>query len=347
MTTEPVQDCNSDWPGIGDLVSTKTGEGFCKHSDGSSGDGACAVLIDETGQHRIPLIGGIPRFVGADNYSRNFGFQWKKFSQVQLDRHTGLNLSSDRFYSGTKWNSSELHGKRVLEAGCGAGRFTEVLLKAGAQTYSVDYSSAVDACYENHVGHPALQIIAQADIYHLPFRDEFFDYVFCYGVLQHTPDPERAFQALVKHLKPGGKIAVDCYVKMSRPALFYTAKYLWRPITTRLPPQLLLRILRWYVPAWRRLDSRLRRSHRRWLSKVGFYVACVIPCWNYEGVLSLCKSALDEWAVLDTFDALSARYDYPQTPETVRSWFGKAGLADITVELGGNGTVGRARKEMR
>jgi SAM-dependent methyltransferase len=40
---------------------------------------------------------------------------------------------------------SSLAGKHVLEAGCGAGRFTEVLLKAGAYVTSIDLSSAVEA----------------------------------------------------------------------------------------------------------------------------------------------------------------------------------------------------------
>jgi hypothetical protein len=108
----------------------------------------------------------------------------------------------------------------------------------------------------------------------------------------------------------------------------------------------LLRILEGYVPRYRKLDTRLQKTHRRWLRKLGLYLACLIPCWNYEGVFPLTPAALDEWAVLDTFDALSARYDYPQTLEAMRQWFEQAGLTDVDVRLGGNGIVGTARKAL-
>jgi 2-polyprenyl-3-methyl-5-hydroxy-6-metoxy-1,4-benzoquinol methylase len=39
---------------------------------------------------------------------------------------------------------AELAGKQVLECGCGAGRFTEILLAEGAQVTFIDLSEAVD-----------------------------------------------------------------------------------------------------------------------------------------------------------------------------------------------------------
>lgn len=71
-----------------------------------------------------------------------------------------------------------LAGKHVLEAGCGAGRFTEVLLAQGALVTSVDLSSAVESNAHNFpisVRHR----VAQADILALPFSPCQFDVVFC------------------------------------------------------------------------------------------------------------------------------------------------------------------------
>jgi len=67
-------------------------------------------------------------------YVDNFGIQWNLFEKTQLDSYTGIPLSRDRLIRccGPQLFGS-LRGKYVLEAGCGAGRFTEVLLDRGAQ----------------------------------------------------------------------------------------------------------------------------------------------------------------------------------------------------------------------
>ncbi len=50
------------------------------------------------------------------------------------------------------------------------------------------------------------------------------------------------------------------------------------------------------------------------------------------------------WAVLDTFDALSPRYDEAQTLETVQGWVRESGLIDADVRYGGNGIVVTGRR---
>ena len=48
--------------------------------------------------------------------------------------------------------------------------------------------------------------------------------------------------------------------------------------------------------------------------------------------------------MLDTFDALSPRYDEPQTLETVQEWVREAELAEADVRYGGNGIVVTGRR---
>jgi len=98
----------------------------------------------------IDIAGAIPRFVRADNYADNFGLQWNKFKSTQLDSVTGLRLTANRFWANTKWVPEELFGKTILEVGSGAGRFTELLLQAGAKVVTFDYSKAVDANFDNN-----------------------------------------------------------------------------------------------------------------------------------------------------------------------------------------------------
>jgi 2-polyprenyl-3-methyl-5-hydroxy-6-metoxy-1,4-benzoquinol methylase len=284
--------------------------------------------------------GGIPRFVEDASYAESFGEQWARYRRVQLDSITGKPLSRDRLVEGTGWRLEELGGERVLEVGCGAGRFTEVLAATGAEVWAVDASRAVDACAQT-VGDAPNVRLAQADLFDLPFAPGSFDRVLCYGVLQHTPDPRAGFLALVEQLRPGGVLAADVYRKAEYVDR-WSAKYLWRPVTTRLPRRWLRRLVAWYIPRWLPVDTRLARVPR-----VGRFLVAAVPCWNYTGLLPLSRHELAAWAVLDTFDALSPRYDKPQTLDAVRAWCGDAGLVDVDVRPGGNGILITGRRGVR
>ena len=287
---------------------------------------------------RPPLTerNGIPRFVPDDGYAESFGEQWNTYRRVQLDSATGKPLSRERLFRGTGW-PERLDGERILEIGAGAGRFTEVLLDAGAQVWAVDASSAVDAASANLGDHARLHL-AQADLFDLPFERDSFDRVLCFGVLQHTPDPRAAFLTICEYARPGGWIAADVYRKQPYVDR-WSAKTLWRPLTTRMPRALLRRVVEWYVPRWLPIDSRLAR-----VPKVGRFLTAAIPCWNYTGLLDLDREQLRAWAILDTFDALSPRYDQPQTIEVVREWVAAAGLVEVDVRYGGNGIEISARR---
>jgi len=284
---------------------------------------------------RIPIRGHIPRFREDSGYAANFGEQWNRFRRTQIDKFNGTTLSRDRFFSGTGWSPEELSGARVLDVGCGAGRFTQVMLDAGACVFALDYSTAVEACFANNAPHPNLCVV-QGDLYRMPFRPGSFDYVFSFGVLQHTPNVRGAFMSLIPFLKPGGKLAIDIYRKGWAPAP-HRSKYLYRPITRRMSRDLLFRIIQWYVPKWLPIDTWIKR-----LPYVGSALGMLIPCWNYS-YLPLTKEQRIEWGVLDTFDALAPLYDSPQTLETVRQWFLDAGLEDVSVRPGGNGVLGNGR----
>ena len=266
----------------------------------------------------------IPRFVPSDNYAKGFGFQWNKHARTQVDKFNGTRISSDRFYDCTGWSKESLQGKRILEAGCGAGRFTEVMLGAGLEVFSLDYSSAVDACLENHGPHPNLHII-QGDIYHIPFAEESFDRVFCFGVLQHTPDVKKSYMCLAKMLKPGGKIAVDVYTKTVKAMLHYP-RYVLRPLTRKLSPPTLYKIVENAVPVLLPISILLRK-----IPLLGRYLAPIIPVANYSKTLPLDREMLTEWSIIDTFDWLASWYDQPQTAATLEQWLAESGMEQCQV----------------
>jgi SAM-dependent methyltransferase len=272
----------------------------------------------------------VPPEADADH----FGVQWQLFAQTQLDSVSGHPISRQRWLRFTGWDPESLRGRTVLDLGCGAGRFAEVALSFGARVVAVDYSLAVDACYANLGVGERLDVV-QADVYRLPFAPASFDFIYCLGVLQHTPDVKKAFLALTQMLGRGGRIAVDLYPKLWRNRLW--PKYWLRPLTSRLSPQLLYRIVRWTYPVLYPLSLILGR-----VPYWGRWLRYVVPVVNYEGVLPLDARQLRDWGLLDTFDMLGPRYDQPQSAETLRAWFQDAGLVGVEVErvgfLVGRGT---------
>lgn len=292
-------------------------------------------LVSEDGQHRYLMRNGIPRFVPESNYADNFGMQWNRFRQTQLDSHSGQPISTERFWKATAWNAAEMKGKWVLDVGCGAGRFAEVALGAGANVVALDYSSAVDACHANLKHHPNLHVV-QGDIYALPFAPESFDYVYSLGVLQHTPDVAAAFAALPPMVRPGGALCTDYYWKRFRTLMH--AKYLFRPITRHVSQVKLFSFLERHVPAMLRMSRALGR-----VPLMGRALKRIVPVADYTGIFSLSEQQLREWALLDTFDMLAPAYDNPQTLATVRQWMENAGLVDVEV-LHAAHLVARGRK---
>lgn len=292
-------------------------------------------LVSENRNERYPLRGGIPRFVPETNYADNFGMQWNHFRQTQLDSYSGHPISADRFWKATGWSPENLKNQWVLDVGCGAGRFAEVALNAGATVVALDYSSAVDACYANLRQHPNLYVV-QGDIYALPFAAGMFPFVYSLGVLQHTPDVAKAFAALPPMVLGGGRLCVDYYEKTWKSRLL--PKYWLRPMTKRLPKQTLFSLLQRTVPMLLPL-SRFLGS----VPKVGSVLRRLIPVANYHGMLPLTEQQHEEWALLDTFDWLSPQHDNPQTADTAREWMDQGGMIDIEVLKAGH-LVAHGRK---
>jgi SAM-dependent methyltransferase len=283
-----------------------------------------------------PIDGGVVRFRREDGYNSSFAKQWKAFQITQYDDYNKTTLTRARYLKETGWPDSGLEGELILEAGCGAGRFTRLLAATDARVLSFDYSTAVEVSREQN-GQFGNVAFAQADILAMPFAENSFDRVFCHGVIQHTPDPAAAFRALNRVLRPNGKLSFDVYHRDGR-IRPWKSKYIWRPITTRMDPDRLMAILEWFIPKWLPLDTLIKR-----IPILGNYLGAVIPCWNYF-YTDLPAADQVRWGVMDTFDALAPAYDLPVSRDEVVAWFKAAGYVDFEVHEGGTGLVGNGIK---
>jgi len=98
--------------------------------------------------------------------------------------------------------------KRILDAGCGNGRYTRYLLKqadADARLTAVDYSQSMLRRAAKRFASDRLSFLA-ADLTRLPYADAAFDAVVCGWVLEHLPDPRPGLRQLARVLRPGGKL---------------------------------------------------------------------------------------------------------------------------------------------
>jgi 2-polyprenyl-3-methyl-5-hydroxy-6-metoxy-1,4-benzoquinol methylase len=281
-----------------------------------------ARLVTMTRDTSYEVRDFIPRFSDSRNYARSFGLQWQIHAKAQLDSCTGATYSRDRFFHTTGW-PEKMAGDRILEVGSGAGRFTEVILKTGARVYSFDLSDAVLANYANNAQHPDLCLF-QGDLHQIPFPKHSFDRVICLGVLQHTPDVAKAFQSVAAMVRPNGRLAIDCYPRVWKSMVHW--KYLLRPLTKRMRPERLHAFVAWYVP---KLIPVARALHRI----AGAAGRRLVPILDQTDK-AVSQATQAEWAVLDTYDALSARYDQPQTDATLQRWFAECGLTGIEVRSG-------------
>jgi SAM-dependent methyltransferase len=281
------------------------------------------------------IKGSIPRFVQDNNYCASFGLEWKIHYKTQYDFYSQGEFSQDRFFKETNWPSN-LSGQLIIEAGCGSGRFTEWALGTNALVISFDLSRAVDVNFKNNGNNQRL-LIAQADIFNIPFRKEIADKIFCFGVMQHTPDPKKAIFSLVNLLKKGGELIFDIYARKIH------MKYIIRPLIKGMPPEKLYVICkRWVDFAWP-LASFLRKISPKIGPKINWQL--MIADYSREGVQ---LSQLKEWAYLDTFDMLSPKYDIPASKKEVRGWLfelkNQGKIRDFLVEDGYNGIEGKVYK---
>lgn len=299
-------------PGTGLSLDLEVGE----RRDGEIWDGS---LRPSGAPSRVyPIRDGIPRFVPSDQYTGSFGLQWNRYATVQLDSRNGTTYSRDRFLDETRWNSDSLAGRWVLDGGCGCGRFAEVAADLGANVVALDYSSAVDAARKNLGAHPNAHFV-QGDLLNPPFRRNAFDFAYSIGVLQHTPDPAAALRAVIGLVGPGGAFALTIYGR--RWYTPFNAKYVIRPLTRRIPPKLLLAMVRGSMPALFPITDVLYR-----IPGLGRLARFAIPVANYVDKTGFTRDQRYAECELDTFDMLAPRFDAPMTVNEVRDALEDAGV---------------------
>lgn len=135
---------------------------------------------------------------------------WKEMDDTSLVEES-LKLISSRLPPDII--KEHIVGKKVLDMGCGSGRYSIALSKTGAEkVVAVDvqkksYDKVRGICERlNH----NVQFFEE-DVLKLSFDDNTFDFVFCNGVLHHTHSIEKGLKELGRVLKKAGKAFIYLY----------------------------------------------------------------------------------------------------------------------------------------
>jgi SAM-dependent methyltransferase len=262
-----------------------------------SADGS-AVVSPSGAQWRV--VDGIPRFVD-DEHLQSFGDQWTRYDVAhdEEDRHT--------FTAKTGMAVADLRGLRVLDAGCGGGRYSRICGAAGAEVVGADHTRAVEKARRLCRQWSSVNFI-QADLKHLPLEAASFDFVFSIGVMHHDADTRAVFDSVARFVRPGGRLSV----------WLYRRNQWWqeglnsgtRAVTTRLPAAVL-----------------------RPFCHLGAILGG-IPVVNrtLNKVLNFSAHPSYQNRVCDTFDWWAPRYQHHHTVAELSEWFQQAGFHEI-VEL--------------
>ncbi len=116
----------------------------------------------------------------------------------------------------------ETQASRVLEAGCGTGRWLESIAESKAKVMGLDLSTGMLA--QAQQARRGQQLVC-GRASELPFSPHSFDLVFCVYALHHFGDPAGFIAAAASSLKPGGCLAIIGQVPQDPANRWYVYDY--------------------------------------------------------------------------------------------------------------------------
>jgi demethylmenaquinone methyltransferase/2-methoxy-6-polyprenyl-1,4-benzoquinol methylase len=147
--------------------------------------------------------------------SKSFG-EYKKMVREHYDGTAGAFTLVTGFLTGHEALANRVIGpkafdvrgcKRILDAACGNGRYTRVMLRQAdpdAVFAAFDLSPKMLQRARARVKSERV-MYSVADLTKLPYADGTFDAAVCGWALEHLPDPKPGLRELARVLKPGGK----------------------------------------------------------------------------------------------------------------------------------------------
>jgi len=146
----------------------------------------------------------------------SFGEEWSKFNY--FDEKEIENIGNEYFdiVDFSKYDEQS----KVLDVGCGTGRWSIYLSSKFSNVYAMDPSKAIYAAANLTKDIPGIHLI-KASAENIPFEDDTFDLVISLGVLHHIPDTQKALNTIVKKVNKGGQCLIYLYYALDNRSFFY------------------------------------------------------------------------------------------------------------------------------
>jgi ubiquinone/menaquinone biosynthesis C-methylase UbiE len=158
----------------------------------------------------------------------SFGEEWKAFHRFDDAEITKIGDTYFDIVTPEMTGS----GKIAADFGCGTGRWTKYIQGKVGAVAAIDPSDAIFTA-----GHLLKDItnvtLYKASIDNLPFEDNYFDFGFSLGVLHHIPDTQKAMDACVKKVKPGGYFLVYLYYNLDNRGFLYKSLFFFSNLVRR------------------------------------------------------------------------------------------------------------------
>ncbi len=135
----------------------------------------------------------------------SFGDEWEKFHSFSEEE---INKSASEYFDIV--SDSMLSRVKVLDVGCGSGRWAKYIAGRCGFVEAIDPSSAVFAA-DVLLKDTRNVRITQAGVDSIPFADGSFDFVMSIGVLHHVPDTAAAIRSCAAKVKQGGYLYLYLY----------------------------------------------------------------------------------------------------------------------------------------
>lgn len=178
-------------------------------------------MLEYTTLPRRHLPGGIPSFVestsvGADpDTVQSFGDEWDRFNEFNPQE---IERIGSQYFSLVEDHLTNT--TRVLDVGCGSGRWDQYLAPRVGFVEAIDPSRAVFVAHRMNSTFPNVRV-THAGVAEIPFNDASFDVVVSLGVLHHVPDTAGALVKLAKKAKVGGLVLVYLYYNFENRGLLF------------------------------------------------------------------------------------------------------------------------------
>ena len=113
-------------------------------------------------------------------------------------------------------NYRELKGKKCLEIGCGAGAIAALLAANGGEVTAIDITKrSIELTQKRFEIFGLKGIIQQGDAEKMVFPNNYFDFIWSWGVIHHTPNPQQAINEVYRVLKHNGCAKIMLYHRKS------------------------------------------------------------------------------------------------------------------------------------